>query len=58
MQYYDVPLPYYAFENMYDLQDGRYYVAGLSTEEGPWRFGAKARRADFDPDALRRSGTK
>lgn len=58
MQYYDLPLPYYAFENMYDLQDGRYFVAGLSNEEGPWRFGAKARRADFDPDALRRSGTK
>ncbi|MDO9600280.1 MAG: DUF1329 domain-containing protein [Azoarcus sp.] len=58
MQYYDLPLPYYAFENMYDLLDGRYYVAGLSNEEKPWRFGAKARRADFDPDALRRSGTK
>lgn len=58
MQYYDLPLPYYAFENMYDLQDGRYYIAGLSNEEAPWRFGAKGRRADFDPDALRRSGTK
>lgn len=58
MQYYDLPLPYYAFENMYDLQDGRYFIAGLSNEERPWRFGAQGRRADFDPDALRRSGTK
>ncbi|WP_420476334.1 DUF1329 domain-containing protein [Noviherbaspirillum sp. ST9] len=58
MQFYDVPLPYYAFENMYDLQDGRYFVAGFSNEEKPWRFAAKARRNDFDPDALRRAGTK
>lgn len=57
IQYYDVKVPSYAGETLYDLLNGRYLAMGFSNEEerGP-KFGVKSELRDFSPSALRQSG--
>jgi len=57
VQYYDASVPWYRFEMWNDLSNGAYVVTGLDNEaKDAWKFGAKARMIDFQPDALRRMG--
>lgn len=57
VQYYDATVPWYRFEVWNDLSNGAYVLTGLDNEfKDVWTFGAKARRVDFQPDALRRMG--
>ncbi|MBI5922380.1 MAG: DUF1329 domain-containing protein [Betaproteobacteria bacterium] len=59
MQCYDAQVPWYRFEIWHDLTNGAYVVTGLDNElQGGWEFGVKGRSVDFEPDALRRLGTK
>jgi hypothetical protein len=54
IQYYDAQVPWYRFSLFHDLQSGAYF-AGLS---GSIRFGIHGKLAEFQPDALRRAGTR
>jgi len=60
IQAYDAVVPWYRFELWHDLSNGAYVITGLDNEvKNPLpalMFGAKGRRADFEPDALRRIG--
>lgn len=57
--FYDVKVPWNAFQAIYDLQSGRYIVIGLTNEEKhAYRFGVKRSSADYTPAALRRAGTR
>ncbi len=57
VQAYDVDVPLYAFETLYDLLSNRYVVAGMTNEErNPYEFGINRRSTEFTPSALRRSG--
>jgi len=59
VQYYDVKVPGYAANIWHDLTNGDYYAAALQNEvKTAWKFGDHGKWADFQPDALRRSGTK
>jgi hypothetical protein len=59
MQFYDAKVPWYRANTWYDLNSGGYYFAGLDNESRtPWKFGQTGKWADFQPDALRRLGTK
>lgn len=51
--------PYYAFHIWHDLTSGSYAVSGLSNENA-WttKLGQTGKVIDFEPDALRRLGTK
>jgi len=57
VQAYDIDVPFYAFETIYDLMSGRYVVAGMTNEEDePYEFGIQRRSSEFTSSALRRSG--
>jgi hypothetical protein len=57
VQYYDSIVPWYRLEVWHDLSNGAYVLSGLDNGyKGGWRFGARGRMADFQPDALRRLG--
>ena len=59
MQYYDVNVPWYSGIGFYDLNSGAYTLAFTSFEEKSAPvFGVRGKLADFQPDALRRMGTK
>ena len=59
MQYYDAKVPFYRANIWHDLVSGAYLVSLLTNEiKEPWTFGHKANWSDFQPDALRRAGTK
>lgn len=59
VQGYDVIVPSYAAETLYDLLSGRYLVMGLTNEEDdPYTFGVRARSNEFTPAALRRAGVR
>jgi len=59
MQYYDAGVPFYSGIGFYDLNSGAYTLAFASFEDkGAPVFGVRGKLADFQPDALRRMGTK
>jgi hypothetical protein len=59
IQFYDAKIPYFRANIWHDLNSGAYYLAGLDNEiKKPWDWNQKGRWADFQPDALRRLGTK
>ncbi len=58
IQFYDHNLMWYAANIWHDLSNGGYLVASMANQEPPWKFGVKAKLADFQPDALRRAGTQ
>ena len=59
IQFYDAKVPWYRANIFHDLSNGNYLLSNLDNElKSPWKFGEKGRWADFQPDALRRIGTK
>lgn len=57
--YYGAKVPLYAFNIYHDLTSGDYCLYGVFNEtDGVRETGVKARVIDFEPDALRRLGTK
>jgi hypothetical protein len=59
IQFYDAKLAWYRANIWHDLNNGAYYLANLDNEvKQPWTFGQKGKWADFQPDQLRRMGTK
>ena len=59
MQYYDVNVPWYSGITFYDLNSGAYTLAFTSFEDkAPPVFGVRGKLSDFQPDALRRLGSK
>ena len=59
MQFYDAKVMWYRANIWHDLTNGSYLLANLDNElRQPWSFGEKAAWAEFQPDALRRMGTK
>lgn len=58
-QNYDALVPWHAVNIWHDLTNGNYLVSHLDNEvKEPIRFGVKAKWSDFQPDALRRAGTR
>ena len=59
IQYYDENVPWLTTETVIDLDDGRYLTLGLTNEEkGPFKYGLKMKRRDYDTGALRRLGKR
>jgi Protein of unknown function (DUF1329) len=59
IQFYDAKVPWYRANVWHDLSNGSYLLSLLENEiRTPWKFGDKGKWADFQPDALRRAGTK
>jgi hypothetical protein len=59
MQFYDAKVPWVRANIWHDLNNRSYLLAGLDNEiKAPWVFGEKGTFAEFQPDALRRLGTK
>ena len=59
IQFYDAKVPWYRSNIWHDLSNSSYLFSLLDNEvKQPWKFGEKGRWADFQPDALRRIGTK
>jgi len=59
IQFYDAKLAWYRANIWHDLTNGSYYLANLDNEvKQPWTFGQKGKWGDFQPDQLRRLGTK
>jgi hypothetical protein len=59
IQFYDAKVPWYRANIWHDLSNGNYLFSLLDNEvKQPWKFGQKGKWADFQPDALRRIGTK
>jgi hypothetical protein len=59
IEFYDVKIPYFRATTWHDLNSGGYYLSGLDNEiKTPWDWNQKGKWADFQPDALRRLGTK
>lgn len=59
MQRYDGNFPFLHFQVTHDLTNGQYIVRGIDNEvKAMPEFGAKGKWADFQLDALRRSGTR
>ncbi|MDF0730170.1 DUF1329 domain-containing protein [Pseudomonas entomophila] len=57
--YYNVQVPWYTLEAIYDLNSGRYLALGMKNEEkSAYNFGFTASKADFQPAALRQSGVR
>ncbi len=52
--YYDCPCTWTAAEVSYDLQSGRYFVAGLANQEQPVVFNQIYRTGYFDPSNMKR----
>ncbi|WP_028240664.1 DUF1329 domain-containing protein [Stutzerimonas azotifigens] len=58
-QYYDVQVPLYAVETLYDLISGRYVVMGMKNEEkNPYTYNFTAGSGQYTPAALRNSGVR
>lgn len=59
MVYYTAKVPWYALENSYDLQNGRYLILGLeNNESSAVEFDFEASKGDYKPAALRQSGIR
>jgi hypothetical protein len=59
IQFYDAKVPWYRANIYHDLNNGNYLLSLLDNEvKQPWKFGEKGKWSEFQPDALRRSGTK
>jgi hypothetical protein len=59
IQFYDQKVPWYRVNMWHDLNSGAYLVSLLDNEiKEPWSFGLKGKWSDFQPDMLRRAGTK
>jgi Protein of unknown function (DUF1329) len=59
IQFYDAKVPWYRANIWHDLNNQSYLFSLLDNEiKTPWKFGEKGRWGDFQPDALRRIGTK
>jgi hypothetical protein len=59
IQFYDADVPWYRANIFHDLNNGNYLLSNLDNEvKTPWKFGQKGKWGDFQPDALRRLGTK
>jgi hypothetical protein len=59
IQFYDAKVPWYRSNIWHDLTNGSYLFSLLDNEvKQPWKFGEKGKWGDFQPDALRRIGTK
>jgi hypothetical protein len=59
IQFYDAKVPWYRANIFHDLSNGNYLLSNLDNEvKLPWKFNQKGKWADFQPDALRRMGTK
>jgi hypothetical protein len=59
IQFYDAKVPWYRSNVWHDLSNGSYLFSLLDNEvKQPWKFGEKGRWGDFQPDSLRRIGTK
>jgi hypothetical protein len=59
IQFYDAQVPWYRANIWHDLSNGSYLLSLLDNDiKTPWRFNQKAKWSDFQPDALRRAGTK
>lgn len=59
LQRYDANLPWYHFQLTHDLTNGQYLVSNIDNEVSKLpEYGFKAKWSDFQPDALRRSGTR
>jgi hypothetical protein len=59
IQFYDAKVPWYRANIWHDLSNGNYLFSLLDNEvKQPWRFGEKGKWGDFQPDSLRRIGTK
>lgn len=59
IQFYDAKVPWYRANIWHDLSNSSYLFSLLDNEvKQPWKFGEKGKWADFQPDALRRIGTK
>ncbi len=57
--YYNVQVPWYTLETLYDLQSGRYLALGMKNEEkSAYDFGFTATTGDFTPAALRQEGVR
>jgi hypothetical protein len=57
--YYNVQVPWYTLETLYDLQSGRYLALGMKNEEkAAYNFKFEASVSDFSPSALRQSGVR
>lgn len=56
---YNVQVPLYAMETLYDLVSGRYLVMGMKNEEkNPYTYNYKANSNQYTPAALRNSGVR
>ena len=59
IQFYDAKVPWYRANIWHDLSNSSYLFSLLDNEvKQPWKFGQKGKWGDFQPDALRRIGTK
>lgn len=57
--YYNVQVPWYTLETLYDLQSGRYLALGMKNEEKQaYDFGFTSTTSDFTPAALRQEGVR
>jgi Protein of unknown function (DUF1329) len=57
--YYNVQVPWYTLETLYDLQSGRYLALGMKNEEkSAYNFKFEASASDFAPAALRQTGVR
>lgn len=58
-QNYDALVPWQSINIWHDLSNGNYMADNLDNEvKAPIKFGVKAKWSDFQPDALRRAGTR
>jgi len=59
IQFYDAKVPWYRANIWHDLSNSSYLFSLLDNEvKAPWLFGEKGKWGDFQPDSLRRIGTK
>ena len=59
IQFYDAKVPWYRANIWHDLNNGGYLFSNVDNEiKTPWKFGEKGQWGEFQPDSLRRIGTK
>jgi len=59
LYFYNVQVPLYAMETLYDLISGRYLVMGMKNEErNPYTYNYKAHSNQYTPAALRNAGVR
>ena len=58
VNHYQVPVLWSTGMSIYDLQNGRYLVKGLTNEYAPARFDLELNPSQFTPRALRRRGRR